>query len=327
MTNPVLAIKDLCVSFNTDQGILNVLDNVSLNIHKGETHGLVGESGCGKSVTSMSIMRLLPQPYGMITSGNIIFNGADLVQLTPQQLQKIRGNKVAMIFQEPMTALNPVKTIGKQIFEIYSLHQPELGVNDQQSEASKLLNRVGIPEANQRLKEYPHQLSGGMRQRVMIAMALACKPDLLIADEPTTALDVTIQAQILDLIKELQQEEGMAVLFITHDLGVIAEVCDNVSVMYAGRIIETANVFRIFDNPQHPYTKGLLSSIPQLHSDKNTRLTTINGQVPSLIDMPAGCRFKNRCRHADSSCENAPNLLEEVEAEHRVNCVHWRKLS
>lgn len=327
MTNPVLAIKDLCVSFNTDQGILNVLDNVSLNIHKGETHGLVGESGCGKSVTSMAIMRLLPQPYGMITSGNIIFNGTDLVQLTPQQLQKIRGNKVAMIFQEPMTALNPVKTIGKQIFEIYSLHQPELGVNDQQSEASKLLNRVGIPEANQRLKEYPHQLSGGMRQRVMIAMALACKPDLLIADEPTTALDVTIQAQILDLIKELQQEEGMAVLFITHDLGVIAEVCDNVSVMYAGRIIETANVFRIFDNPQHPYTKGLLSSIPQLHSDKNTRLTTINGQVPSLIDMPAGCRFKNRCKHADSSCENAPNLLEEVEAEHRVNCVHWRKLS
>jgi len=327
VTNPVLAIKDLSVSFNTDQGILNVLDNVSLNIHKGETHGLVGESGCGKSVTSMSIMRLLPQPYGMITCGNIIFNGTDLVQLTPQQLQKIRGNKVAMIFQEPMTALNPVKTIGKQIFEIYSLHQPELGVNEQHSEASRLLNRVGIPEANQRLKEYPHQLSGGMRQRVMIAMALACKPDLLIADEPTTALDVTIQAQILDLIKELQQEEGMAVLFITHDLGVIAEVCDNVSVMYAGRIIETANVFRIFDNPQHPYTKGLLSSIPQLHSDKNTRLTTINGQVPSLIDMPAGCRFKNRCRHADSSCENAPNLLEEVEAEHRVNCIHWRKLS
>lgn len=322
----ILKVSDLCVTFTTDQGPLQVLDHINLDIKKGETLGLVGESGCGKSVTSMSIMRLLPQPYGQIASGQIHYRDLDIVNANSKTMQSIRGNKIAMIFQEPMTALNPVKTIGNQIQEIYKLHQPELNKLERFNQAINILDRVGIPEASQRLSEYPHQLSGGMRQRVMIAMALACKPDLLIADEPTTALDVTIQAQILDLIKELQEEQDMAVLFITHDLGVIAEVCDRVSVMYAGRIVETATVFDLFESPAHPYTRGLLASVPHLNSDTNDRLATIEGQVPSLLEMPAGCRFYNRCKHSAPTCQSLSHDLEAVKDSHFVGCSNWRTI-
>jgi peptide/nickel transport system ATP-binding protein len=319
-----LTIRDLCVSFETDQGQLNVLDHINLELRKGRTHGLVGESGCGKSVTSMSIMRLLPQPYGRISSGSIFYKDLDLASCPPSNLRRIRGNKIAMIFQEPMTALNPVKTIGSQLFEIYSLHQPELSNKQQITEAIKVLDRVGIPETEQRLMEYPHQLSGGMRQRVMIAMALACKPEILIADEPTTALDVTIQAQILDLIKELQTEQDMAVLFITHDLGVIAEICEDVSVMYAGRVVEHGPVNEIFAQPAHPYTKGLLESVPHLNTKKHSRLATIEGQVPSLLDMPEGCRFFNRCPQSSEDCKTLSHQLENINDQHFVGCCNWK---
>lgn len=323
MTDTILSVKDLCVSFDTEIGLLNVLDHVSFKLRKGKTLGLVGESGCGKSVTSMSIMRLLPQPAGRITKGVIKYNNMDIIKLGGPLLREIRGNRIAMIFQEPMTALNPVQTIGKQILEVYKLHRQELNKKQSLDACIELLERVGIPEPSIRLSEYPHQLSGGMRQRVVIAMALACKPDILIADEPTTALDVTIQAQILDLMKSLQEEMGMGILFITHDLGVIAELCDDIVVMYAGRVVEKTSVVELFSNPKHPYSKGLLNSIPRIDSVKTKRLPTIDGQVPSLAEMPKGCRFQNRCPHAEPSCEDQSHQLSQVSNGHHVNCHKW----
>ncbi|UTT84459.1 ABC transporter ATP-binding protein [Vibrio pelagius] len=260
----VLEVKDLEVTFDTDSGVVQVLHGVSFKVKKGKTLGLVGESGCGKSVTSMSIMGLLPKPYGQVVGGEILYNNQNLVTLRPDSMYEMRGNSISIIFQDPMTALNPVHSIGKQLMEVLSLHRPELKKADRREYAIKMLEKVKIPMPEKRIDEYPHNLSGGMRQRVMIAMALACKPDVLICDEPTTALDVTVQASILELMRELQQETGMAMLFITHDLGVVAEVCDDVAVMYGGRIVEYADVFDLFDYPKHPYTKRLLGLMPSL---------------------------------------------------------------
>ena len=323
----LLKVENLCVEFHNGKSTLNVLDHVSFEIQPGKILGLVGESGCGKSVTSLSIMRLLPQPASKIPKGSIYFKGEDLLKLESKQIHKLRGNRIAMIFQEPMTALNPVKTIRSQILEIYDLHRPELNKSQKKHNAIEMLEKVGIADASSRLNEYPHQLSGGMRQRVMIAMALACKPDLLIADEPTTALDVTIQAQILDLIHELQQENGMAVLFITHDLGVIAELCDDVAVMYAGRVVEKSSVTQLFKDAKHPYTQGLLNSIPKLDQPSKTPLNTIEGQVPTLNEMPNGCRFQNRCQYKQSDCETLAHQLEKVSENHSVNCIHWSNIT
>jgi peptide/nickel transport system ATP-binding protein len=326
VSETLLNVSDLCVDFETDQGTLNVLDHVSFEIQAGKTLGLVGESGCGKSVTSLSIMKLLPQPNGKIRSGKVTFKGIELTTLPSKKMQKIRGNRIAMVFQEPMTALNPVKTIGKQIMEVYELHRPELTKKQRLIEAIDVLEKVGIPDSHKRVTEFPHQLSGGMRQRVMIAMALACKPDLLIADEPTTALDVTIQAQILDLMQALQQEYGMAILFITHDLGVIAQLCDDVVVMYAGRVVEKSNVHELFKHPKHPYTQGLLNSIPKLNQLSKSRLNTIEGQVPTLQNMPEGCRFYNRCPHKQDDCKSLGHEFIQQEGQIFVNCLHWQEI-
>ncbi|WP_375753804.1 ABC transporter ATP-binding protein [Vibrio sp. HN007] len=263
----ILEVKDLHAEFSTDEGIVKVLHGVSFPLKRGRTLGLVGESGCGKSVTSMSILGLLPQPYGRVTSGQVLYGGKDLLQLPESEKYKIRGNNISVIFQDPMTALNPVHSIGKQLTEVLSLHRPDLKKGQRTSYAIEMLAKVKIPEPEKRLNEYPHNLSGGMRQRVMIAMALACKPDILICDEPTTALDVTVQASILDLMTELQQETGMSMIFITHDLGVVAEICDDVAVMYEGKIVEHADVFELFDTPKHPYTKRLLSMMPSLETE------------------------------------------------------------
>lgn len=260
----VLEVKDLEVTFDTDSEVVQILHGVSFKVKKGKTLGLVGESGCGKSVTSMSIMGLLPKPYGQVVGGEILYNNQDLVTLPPDSMYEMRGNSISIIFQDPMTALNPVHSIGKQLMEVLALHRPELKKADRREYAVKMLEKVKIPMPEKRIDEYPHNLSGGMRQRVMIAMALACKPDVLICDEPTTALDVTVQASILELMRELQQETGMAMLFITHDLGVVAEVCDDVAVMYGGRIVEYADVFELFDYPKHSYTKRLLGLMPSL---------------------------------------------------------------
>lgn len=327
MNTPLLSIKELCVTFKTEQGSLQVLDNINFDIHKGQTLGLVGESGCGKSVTSLSIMRLLPQPSGQISHGSVMLDDIDLAKASDKTIQSIRGNRIAMIFQEPMTALNPVKTIGKQIREVYDLHRPDYSSKQKTQETINVLAKVGIPDPEKRIMEFPHQLSGGMRQRVMIAMALACEPDLLIADEPTTALDVTIQAQILDLMKELQNEYGMAILFITHDLGVIAELCDDVVVMYAGRVIEKSSVETLFKHPKHPYTQGLLDSIPKLNQPSKSLLSTIEGQVPSLHNLPKGCRFYNRCPHKQDDCQTLDQSGIDSNDEYFVNCLHWKKIS
>ncbi len=288
------------------------------------TLGIAGESGCGKSVTALSIMRLLPKPFGQIVNGNILFNNENLLDLSSENMAKIRGRKIAMIFQEPMTALNPVHSIGKQIKEVYTLHFTSMTEKEIKQSSVEMLTKVEIAEPEKVLKLYPHQLSGGMRQRVMIAMALACKPDILIADEPTTALDVTVQAQILDLIKDLQNSFSMSTLLITHDLGVIAENCDEAVVMYAGRIAEKANVKDLFKNPLHPYTKGLLNSIPSLErkedSNKKTQLSTIKGQVPSLGNMPNGCRFSPRCQKRMEMCENIIPNEEKYASDHLVAC-------
>lgn len=323
---PLLQVEQLAVSFNTEAGVFRVVDDVSFSLPAGKTLGLVGESGCGKSVTALSLLGLLPKPAGQIAAGRALFQGQDLLTLTAQQRYQVRGNKIAMIFQEPMTALNPVHTVGRQLMEVYRLHRPELSKREQEAAAMAMLQQVGIPEAKARLKAYPHQLSGGMRQRVMIAMALACEPDLLICDEPTTALDVTIQAQILHLIRELQQKTGMAVLFITHDLGVVAQICDQVLVMYAGRSAEQADVFSVFERPVHPYTAGLLAAIPRMDQPGKTQLKTIAGQVPALDEMPKGCRFANRCAYQTAVCQQQP-LVEQVAAEHNVWCHHWQELA
>ncbi|MEZ4742439.1 MAG: ABC transporter ATP-binding protein [Bdellovibrionota bacterium] len=309
MVNMLLSVDNLTTNFSTDRGEVTAVDSVSFSIAKGQTVGLVGESGSGKSVTSLSIMRLIQSPPGKIVNGSVHFEGQDLVRCSEKQMRTLRGNSISMIFQEPMTSLNPVFTIGNQISEVFRIHQG-LSKKEALQESIRMLDLVKIPAAKKRIHEYPHQLSGGMRQRIMIAIALACKPKLLIADEPTTALDVTIQAQILDLMAELQEELGMAILMITHDLGVVAEVCDYVLVMYAGRIVEQAPVKDIFTNPQHPYTIGLLNSIPKL-GKKVELLPTIAGTVPSLAELGSGCHFYGRCSEALNKCEqNNPPMLE-----------------
>ncbi|MGD8282948.1 MAG: ABC transporter ATP-binding protein, partial [Desulfobacterales bacterium] len=299
---------------------IRAVDDVSFEIKKRQTLGLVGESGCGKSVTALSIMRLLPKPTGIIVSGQILFNGSDLVRLPADQMHEIRGERISMVFQEPMTSLNPVHRIGKQLGEVYRLHFAAMSENEIRQQSLELLQKVGIPEPEQRMEEYPHQISGGMRQRVMIALALACRPDILIADEPTTALDVTIQAQILDLMQKLQSETGMAVMVITHDLGVIAETCEDVVVMYAGKVAESASAVELFKNPKHPYTQGLLDSIPRLETPRKTKLNIIKGIVPSLYDLPSGCRFRNRCPYAMEICKSKPPPLIEVGENHFASC-------
>jgi peptide/nickel transport system ATP-binding protein len=306
--NQLLSVENLETVFFTKKGPLKALDNINYTIGKGETVGIVGESGCGKSVTSLSIMGLVPHP-GKITKGSVRLESKDLVKLPSQDLQKIRGDRISMIFQEPMTALNPVYTIGWQIVEQILAHQ-EMTRADALDKAVGLLKQVGIPSPERRIHDYPHQLSGGMRQRAMIAMALSCEPDLLIADEPTTALDVTIQAQILDLLLELQEVRGMAIQFITHDLGVVSEVSQRVIVMYAGSIVETGKAQDILTNPRHPYTVGLLSSRPKL--DENVdKLKTIEGVVPSLDKLPVGCAFQNRCSRVDGNCKDyKPSLTQ-----------------
>ncbi|WP_159651695.1 ABC transporter ATP-binding protein [Vibrio atypicus] len=278
----VLTVEDLEVEFQTDDGKVKVLHGVSFDVQKGRTLGLVGESGCGKSVTSMSIMGLLPKPYGQVVKGRILYKDIDLLQLSTKRMYEMRGDAISIIFQDPMTALNPVHTIGKQIMEVLELHRPELAKAERYAYAIKMLEKVKIPLPEKRVDEYPHNLSGGMRQRVMIAMALACKPDVLICDEPTTALDVTVQASILELMRELQQETGMAMVFITHDLGVVAEICDDVAVMYGGRIVEKADVFDLFDQPQHPYTKRLLGLMPSLEH-KPKQMIDIKPIDPSIF--------------------------------------------
>ena len=317
---PLLSVNRLQITFDTEAGPLRAVDDVTLTAHKGKTLGLVGESGCGKSVTALSVMRLLPKPAGRISAGTIHFNGTDILDLSVDEIHTIRGNRIAMIFQEPMTALNPVHRIGRQLAEVYELHFPDMSVDDIETASVALLQKAGIPEPKLRLKDYPHQISGGMRQRVMIAMALACRPLLLIADEPTTALDVTIQAQILDLITALQQESGMAVIMITHALGVVAQVCDEVAVMYAGKIVETGPVTALFAKPRHPYTKGLLKAIPHLELQGKSELSTIRGVVPGLLELPDGCRFHNRCSYAMSGCTLATPPMVSVGDGHQAAC-------
>ncbi len=318
MSDSLLQVKDLVTSFKTDRGIIRAVDGISFNIKKGQTVGLVGESGCGKSVTSLSILRLIQSPPGFVERGSINFDGKNILDFDDAGMRSIRGNRISMIFQEPMTSLNPVFTIGDQIGEVFRIHQ---GMNRKQARAKSIdmLRLVKIPAPESRVDEYPHQLSGGMRQRVMIAMALACNPELLIADEPTTALDVTIQAQILDLMADLQKTLNMAILLITHDLGVVAEVCDYVMVMYAGKIAEQAPVKDLFKDPKHPYTKGLLNSIPRL-GHKTEYLPTIEGQVPSLSKLPKGCRFQDRCPFVMDKCRVDEPVLVDVGPERKVAC-------
>ncbi len=315
----LLEVRNLCTYFHTEEGLGKAVDGVSFELRRGETLGLVGESGCGKSVSALSVMRLIPQPPGQIESGEILFAGRDLLRLSEEEMCRVRGDEIAMIFQEPMTSLNPVLTCGFQITESVILHQ---GVSKQEARnrAIEMLRLVGIPAPEQRVDEYPHQLSGGMRQRVMIAMALSCNPQLLIADEPTTALDVTIQAQILELLQRLQEELKMAVLMITHDLGVIAEVADRVAVMYAGQVVEYASTRDLFNSPQHPYTRGLMQSVPRLDESRE-RLDIISGIVPDAREFPEGCRFAPRCPLAEDRCRSASVELRALSEEHLGRCL------
>jgi peptide/nickel transport system ATP-binding protein len=323
----LLRVTDLVTSFRTDEGVLRAVDEASFEIDAGTTVGIVGESGCGKSVTALSIMRLLPEPAGRVEAGKIELDGEDLLRFSERKMQDVRGNKVSMIFQEPMTSLNPVYTVGAQIVEAIRMHQKK-SRSEAREHAIEMLKLVGIPSPESNVDAYPHQLSGGMRQRVMIAMALACKPKLLIADEPTTALDVTIQAQILELLKKLQEQLGMAVLLITHDLGVVAEYAKDVVVMYAGRVVERANVAAIFAHPRHPYTKGLLGSIPvPKKGGERKRLPTIEGMVPDLRDLPKGCRFADRCSMVIDDCRKAEPDLVEVEPAHFARCIRAKEVS
>ncbi|OGP88888.1 MAG: peptide ABC transporter ATP-binding protein [Deltaproteobacteria bacterium RBG_16_48_10] len=323
--SPLLEVCDLSVQFITDEGVVRAVENVSFEIYPGEILGLVGESGCGKSVTALSILTLIPTPPGKIASGKILFKGKDLLSLKEEEMEKVRGNEISMIFQEPMTSLNPVFTIGDQIMEALILHQ---GMDKKQSRgrAVEMLDRVKIPSPEVRVDAYPHQLSGGMRQRAMIAMALSCQPDLLIADEPTTALDVTIQDQVLRLLKEIQREMGMAAMLITHDLGVVAEVADRVAVMYAGRIMEYGPIGAIFQQVRNPYTKGLLNSIPQLE-EKKKRLFAIPGQVPDAMALPVGCKFHPRCYLMIEDCKKEEPPLFQVNGEHYSRCIRWKECS
>ena len=317
----LLDIQGLTTHFFTRSGVIKAVDNLSLTLQKGRVLGLVGESGCGKTVTALSILNLVPYP-GKIVAGKILFDGRDLLSLSADEMRAIRGARIAMIFQEPMTALNPVFTVGNQIAEVLTAHQNVTGKEAMKS-AVALLHSVGIPSPEKRVNEYPHQLSGGMRQRVMIAMAIACRPSLILADEPTTALDVTIQAHILELLGTIQQEMGMAMVLVTHDLGLIAERAHEVAVMYAGRIVEQAGTKELFANPQHPYTRGLRASIPQPGEEGHKRLRTIAGTVPRLYDLPKYCTFAPRCDIKTGKCEIEPGLME-VKPGHLVRCWEAR---
>jgi peptide/nickel transport system ATP-binding protein len=321
----LLRVEGLVTAFETEEGEVRAVDGVSFEVRKGRTLGIVGESGCGKTVTALSIIRLLPHPIASILDGRILFEDEDLATASIERLHEIRGNRIGMIFQEPMTALNPVHRVGRQIVESLKLHR-NISSSEALAAAVEMLEKVGIPSPEVRVSEYPHQLSGGMRQRVMIAMALICEPSLIIADEPTTALDVTIQAQILQLLQEMQDVSGTSIIMITHDLGVIAESCDDVVVMYAGRVAEQGSVAQVFNHPRHPYTRGLLASIPRMTTPRKSRLQTIEGMVPALTDMPLGCRFNNRCLFADEQCAASYPALAEVAGDHRVACHKWQDL-
>jgi oligopeptide transport system ATP-binding protein len=315
----LLEIKDLTTRFYTQDGVVKAVNSISYGIEPGATLGIVGESGCGKSVSMLSVMRLIPDPPGKIEDGEVIFNGRDLLKISDDEMRRVRGAEIAMVFQDPMTSLNPVLTVGFQIGEALKLHQ---GVNDKEArrQSADLLTLVGIPNAEDRLDDYPHQFSGGMRQRAMIAMGLSCNPLLLIADEPTTALDVTIQAQIIDLVKRLQEDLGMAVIWITHDLGVVARMTKRVIVMYAGYIIEDAPVKELYGHPRHPYTIGLLGSLPRLDEAPGTKLFSIPGQPPDLVALPEGCPFAPRCNYVTERCKQENPALENVTVDHQVAC-------
>jgi oligopeptide/dipeptide ABC transporter ATP-binding protein len=318
----LLEVKNLKTKFRTDDGEFYAVDDVSFSVKPGRTLGIVGESGCGKSVTSLSVMRLIQAP-GKIDNGEIYFNGRNILHISENEMMKLRGSEMAMIFQEPMTSLNPVYTIGNQIDEAVAIHNPQFSSQQVKDRTVEMLKKVGIPAPEKRYYEYPHQLSGGMRQRVMIAMAMSCDPKLLIADEPTTALDVTIQAQILDLMRKLQKDFNMGMILITHDLGVVAEMCQDVVVMYAGRVVEQGTVEDIFYRPKHPYTKGLLDSIPHFETGtKLQQLQTIPGLVPSLMNLPKGCRFQDRCVRAQEDCKLVDPRLENLRGAHKVACHH-----
>jgi peptide/nickel transport system ATP-binding protein len=318
----LLEIQGLKTHFKTDDGMVRAVDGVDLTVGRGETLSVVGESGCGKTVTAMTVLKLIAMPPGQIVAGRILWKGRDLVPLGVDEMQHIRSKEIAIIFQEPMTSLNPVYTVGDQIAEVVRLHQG-VGRREAMDRAIEMLRLVHVPAPERRVRDYPHQLSGGMRQRVMIAMALACSPQLLIADEPTTALDVTIQAQILDLLGEMKEQFGMAILLITHAMGVVAEVAQRVAVMYAGRVVEEAPVQELFAHPLHPYTQGLIRSIPRLDatSGKKRRLEAISGTVPSLLDPPPGCRFAPRCKSATPACTRALPELRTIDGDHKVACI------
>jgi oligopeptide transport system ATP-binding protein len=326
LAETLLTVEDLKTYFYTEEGVVPAVDGVSFTVGRGETLGIVGESGCGKSVTALSIMRLIPNPPGKIIAGEIIFEGEDLLKKSEPAMRRIRGNDISMIFQEPMTSLNPVYTVGDQVAEAIRLHQ---GLDKRRAfeRAVDMLRAVGIPSPEKRARDYPHQMSGGMRQRVMIAMALSCNPKLLVADEPTTALDVTIQAQILDLMRKLKTETGAAIMLITHDLGVIADMAERVIVMYAGRVVEMSDVVSLFRKPLHPYTEGLLHSIPRLDGEPKSRLHVIPGTVPNPAHLPKGCRFASRCPYAQDICRVQDPQLEETEDGRFVACLRYREIN
>jgi len=315
---PILKVDNLVTAFDTEQGVIRAVEGVSFDVQAGRTLGIVGESGCGKSVTALSIMRLLPKPHGRIENGKILFHDQDIAALPADQMHAIRGYGISMIFQEPMTALNPVHQIGRQIGEVFKLHFPDMGDVEIREKSVELLKKVGISEPKRRMGEYSHQISGGMRQRVMIAMALAGRPDILIADEPTTALDVTIQAQILELLRRLKQDEISSILLITHDLGVVAETCDRVGVMYAGNLCEVADVKDLFQKPLHPYTRALLAAVPKF--SMKDELKSIEGNVPNLVTPPPGCRFHPRCAQAKSACRERFPADTHLGNNHTVAC-------
>jgi peptide/nickel transport system ATP-binding protein len=316
----ILELKNLRTYYSTDSGTAKAVDGVSFSLVRNRTLGIVGESGCGKSVTALSVMRLIPMPPGYFAAGEIVWKGRDLLKLSEEEMRKLRGDEIAMIFQEPMSSLNPVFTCGSQIMEQILIHR-DIKHDEAKKRSIELLHLVGIPNPVERFSSYPHELSGGMRQRIMIAMALSCNPSLLIADEPTTALDVTVQAQILDLIGKLQSDTGMSVMLITHDFGIVAELCEEVLVMYASRVVENGSVNQIFSNPLHPYTKGLLKSIPRLGAQKE-HLHVIEGSVPSAVNLPEGCRFAGRCPLADDHCRREQPELRELEPGHEAAC--WK---
>jgi len=321
----LLEVKDLKTYFYTDDGVVKAVDGVNFSVEAGKTIGIVGESGCGKSITAMSILRLIPDPPGKIVNGEIIFEGEDLTKVSDERIREIRGNNISMIFQEPMTSLNPVFTVGYQIGEVLMLHQ-KLNEEEARERAIEMISLVGIPNPERIVDEYPHQLSGGMRQRIMIAMALACQPKLLIADEPTTALDVTIQAQILELMNDLKNRLNTSIMLITHDLGVIAEMADHVIVMYSGKVVEDAPVLELFNNPKHPYTIGLMRSIPSLVQE-GERLETIPGMVPNPLYLPKGCYFHPRCKFAIEECKHVQPELREIGPGHKAACIRAEEVA